>query len=227
MKWRWAWWRQGQTTENLQSSFCIRSLIKAGNKSFLARAKWTGTTAPSSLGHGVIPVGSFRIYTRFLLYCVTLKQMHAQTLYSLCSYAQIPLMVEMSLVLEAPAAQRSRQHQALAQGKALHAHLKLQVAFLVGTIAKSRATFGLGIFQIWTPAWIFQTASYFWKKGCPSIALYLHSPTMPWPTSHTLHGSKFPGSLLSWNKLAHLNASLWSLCSSVVPVQSTPDSPHP
>lgn len=74
--------------------------------------------------------------------------MHAQTLYSLCSYAQMPLMVEMSLVLEAPAAQRSWQHQALAQGKALHAHLKLQVAFLVGTIAKSRVAFGLGIFQI-------------------------------------------------------------------------------
>lgn len=88
--------------------------------------------------------GSFFIYTcRFLLQCVPLMQMHPKTLYGLCSYAQIPPMVELSLVLEAAAAQRSQQHQVLVQGKALHAHLELPpAAFPVGSIAKSSISCG-------------------------------------------------------------------------------------
>lgn len=91
--------------------------------------------------------------------------MHPKNPYWLWSYARIPPMGEMCLVLGAPAAQRLQQHQALAQGKALPAHLKLQVGFPVGSIARSRAAFSFGIFQIWTLAWIFQPASSLWKKA--------------------------------------------------------------
>lgn len=91
--------------------------------------------------------------------------MHPKTLHGLCSYAQIPPKIEMSLVSEAAAAQRSQQHQVVVQAKALYAHLKLQVAFPVGNIAKFKAVFSLGIFQIGTPAWIFQPGSYFSKKA--------------------------------------------------------------
>lgn len=74
--------------------------------------------------------------------------MHPKTPNELCSYAQIPPMVEMSLVLGAPAAQRSQQHQALIHSKEFNAHLKLQAGFPVGSIAESRAAFSFGILQI-------------------------------------------------------------------------------
>lgn len=136
-------------------------LDKVRDKSFWQRAVWTGTTAPSPLGHGATPVWDHFAITPAIFAIMCPSNANAsQTLRGLCSYAQISPMVEMSLVLEAPTAQRPQQRQ----DKALHAHLKLQVAFPVGSIAKSRAAFSLGIFQIWSPAWSFQAASYSWKK---------------------------------------------------------------
>lgn len=63
---------QGETTENLQPSLCIRSWINAGDKSFWHRALWTGTTAPSSLGHGLSPVWDHSAFTPYFYYNVSL-----------------------------------------------------------------------------------------------------------------------------------------------------------
>lgn len=158
--------------------------------------------------------------------------MHPKTPNELCSYAPIPPMVEMSLVLEAPAAQRSQQHQALIHSKEFNSHLKLQAGFPVGSIAKSRAAFSFLVSSKSEPRPGFSSQPLTSGRkqhilACHGIVQYLHSPTMPWPTSHTLHSTKFPGNLLSWNKLARLNLSWWSLCSSMLPVHNTQDSPHP